>query len=103
MPTYILLSSLTPQGSETLHRDPDRLDAVNEEIKEFGCKVVTQYAVLGEYDFVTIIDAPDSETVAHLSVDLASRGTVRITTLPAIGVQELKSKLKGPKQMGRRA
>jgi uncharacterized protein with GYD domain len=100
MPTYILLSSLTPQGSQTLHKDPDRLDAVNKEIKEFGCKVVTQYALLGEYDFVTVIDAPDNETVAHLSVDLASRGTVKITTLPAIAVQQLKSKLKGPKQMG---
>lgn len=101
MPIYILLSSLTPHGSETLHRDPDRLDAVNQEISEFGCKVVTQYAVLGEFDFVTIIDAPDNETVAHLSVDLASRGTVKLTTLPAIAIQQLKSKLKGPKQMGR--
>ena len=50
MPTYILLSSLTPEGSQTLHKDPERLDAVNKEISEFGCKVVTQYAVLGGYD-----------------------------------------------------
>ena len=68
MPTYILLSSLTPEGSQTLHKDPDRLDAVNKEISEFGCKVVTQYAVLGGYDFLTIVDAPDNETVAHMSV-----------------------------------
>jgi uncharacterized protein with GYD domain len=102
MPTYILLSSLTPEGSKTLHKDPERLDAVNKEISEFGCKVVTQYAVLGGYDFVTIVDAPDNETVAHLSVDLSSRGTVKITTLPAIPVVELKAKLKGPKQMGKR-
>jgi len=95
MPTYILLSSLTPEGSQTLHKDPERLDAVNKEISEFGCKVVTQYAVLGGYDFVTIVDA-------HLSVDLSSRGTVKITTLPAIPVVELKAKLKGPKQMGKR-
>ena len=72
MPTYILLSSLTPEGSQTLHKDPDRLDAVNKEIADFGCKVVTQYAVLGGYDFVTIVDAPDNETVAHMSVDLSS-------------------------------
>src|SRR5215469_16259486 len=89
MPTYILLSSLTPEGSQTLHKDPERLDAVNKEISEFGCKVVTQYAVLGGYDFVTIVDAPDNETVAHMSVDLSSRGTVKITTLPAIPVVEL--------------
>src|SRR5215469_11142842 len=102
MPTYILLSSLTPEGSQTLHKDPERLDAVNKEISEFGCKVVTQYAVLGGYDFVTIGDAPDNETVADMSVDLSSRGTVKITTLPAIPVTQLKSKLKGPKQMGKR-
>jgi uncharacterized protein with GYD domain len=102
MPTYILLSSLTPEGSQTLHKDPDRLDAVNKEIAEFGCKVVTQYAVLGGYDFLTIVDAPDNETVAHMSVDLSSRGTVKITTLPAIPVAQLKAKLKSPKQMGKR-
>jgi len=102
MPTYILLSSLTPEGSQTLHNDPERLDAVNKEIAEFGCKVVTQYAVLGGYDFVSIVDAPDNETVAHLSVDLSSRGTVKIVTLPAIPVMELKAKLKSPKQMGKR-
>jgi uncharacterized protein with GYD domain len=94
MPTYILLSSLTPEGSQTLHKDPDRLDAVKKEISEFGCKVVTQYAVLGGYDFLTIVDAPDNETVAHMSVDLSSRGTV--TTLPAIPVAQLKAKLPEP-------
>jgi uncharacterized protein with GYD domain len=103
MPTYILLSSLTPEGSQTLHKDPDRLDAVNKEITDFGCKVVTQYAVLGGYDFVTIVDAPDNETVAHMSVDLSSRGTVKITTLPAIPVGQLKAKLKGSKQIGKRS
>jgi len=101
MPTYILLSSLTPEGSQTLHKNPERLEEVNREIADFGCKVVTQYAVLGAYDFVTIVDAPDNETIAHLSVDLASRGTVKISTLPAIPVAMLRDKLKGAKQMGR--
>lgn len=102
MPTYILLTTLTPQGSETLHKNPERLESVNKEMAAFGCTVVTQYAVLGSYDFVTIVDAPDNETVAHLSVDLASRGTVKVTTLPAIPVAQLTAKLKGPKQMGHR-
>jgi uncharacterized protein with GYD domain len=62
---------------------------------------VAQYAVLGAYDFVTVIEAPDNETAAHLSVDLGSRGTVNITTLPAIPTDQLRTKLKGPKQMGR--
>ena len=74
MPTYILLSTLTPEGRQTLHRNPERLEEVNREITEFGCKVVAQYAVLGPYDFVSIIEADDNETIAHLSVDLGSRG-----------------------------
>jgi uncharacterized protein with GYD domain len=74
---------------------------VNREIGEFGCSVVSQYAVLGPYDFVTIVEAPDNETIAHLSVDLASRGTVKIMTLPAIPIESLREKLKGPEQMGR--
>ncbi|MGH7934078.1 MAG: GYD domain-containing protein [Candidatus Binataceae bacterium] len=101
MPTYILLSTLTPEGRQTLHKDPDRLEQVNREIADFGCSLVSQYAVLGQCDFVTIIEAADNETVAHLSVDLGSRGTVNIVTLPAIPVADLRAKLKGPHQMGR--
>jgi uncharacterized protein with GYD domain len=101
MPTYILLSTLTPEGRQTLHRSPERLEEVNREITEFGCKVVAQYAVLGSYDFVSIIEADDNETIAHLSVDLGSRGTVHITTLPALSMTQLQEKLKGSRQMGR--
>jgi len=101
MSTYILLSTLTPEGRRTLHSDPDRLDEVNQEITDFGCEVVAQYAVFGSYDFITVIQAADNESVAHLSLDLGSRGTVNIVTLPAISMAQLRSKLKGPKQMGR--
>jgi uncharacterized protein with GYD domain len=86
MPTYVLLSTLTPEGRRTLHSDPDRLEQVNKEITDFGCKVSAQYAVLGGYDFVTIVEAP-----------------VNVMTLPAISISELRKKLKGPKQMGRAA
>jgi uncharacterized protein with GYD domain len=101
MPTYVLLSTLTPEGRQTMHKDPDRMEQVNKEIADFGCKVVQQYALLGAYDFVTIIEAADNETVAHLSVDLGSRGTINILTLPAISTADLLTKLKGPKQIGR--
>ena len=100
MPTYILCSSLTAEGGQTLHTTPDRMIEVNREITEFGCKLVGQYATLGIYDFVTIIEAPDNETIAHLSIDLSSRGTVKIMTLPAIPVSDLVGKLKETKQMG---
>ena len=73
MGTYVLLSTLTPSGGSTLHTHPHRLKEVNREITEFGCRVISQYALLGPYDFLTIVEAPDDETIAHLSVDLGSR------------------------------
>jgi uncharacterized protein with GYD domain len=99
--TYVLLSTLTPSGGSTLHSHPHRLKEVNKEITELGCRVVAQYALLGPYDFLTIIDAPDNETVAHLSVDLGSRGTVKVLSLPAIGIDSLVDKLQSPEQIGR--
>jgi len=101
MPTYVMLTTLTAEGAHTVHANPDRLNAVNDEVASFGCSVVAQYAVLGAYDFVTIIEAPDNETIAHLSVDLGSRGTAKFETLPAIPVEALIGKLKSPNQLGR--
>ncbi|MGH8603388.1 MAG: GYD domain-containing protein [Gammaproteobacteria bacterium] len=100
MATYVLLSTLTPEGRLTMHKNPDRLQQVNKEIEALGCKVTAQYAVLGIYDFVTIVEAPDNETAAHLSIDLGSRGTVNLMTLPAMTVDDLRKKLQGPAQIG---
>ena len=101
MPKYLMLSSLTSEGGQTFHANPDRVKEVNKEIKNFGCKIDAQYALLGPYDFATIIDAPNNETAAHLSVDLSSRGTVSITTLPAIPINTLVKKMKTPHKLGR--
>jgi uncharacterized protein with GYD domain len=100
MQRYILLSSLTTEGRKTLHQHPERMQAVDEEIQTFGCKVIDQYAVLGPYDFVTIVEAPDNETVAHLAVDLGSRGTVNVMTLPAISIDALATQLERSEQLG---
>jgi uncharacterized protein with GYD domain len=100
MATYVLLSTLTPEGRQTLHAHPERVGEVNKEIAEFGCRVLQQYALLGGYDFLTVVEAPDNATVAHLSVDLGSRGTVGISTFPALDVEDFVKKLKGPKQLG---
>jgi uncharacterized protein with GYD domain len=100
MATYILLSTLTPEGRRTMHNHPDRLIEVDKEIEQFGCKVLAQYAVLGSYDFVSVVEAPDNETGAHLSVDLGSRGTVNLMTLPAMTIDAFVKKLKGPSQIG---
>ncbi len=86
MATYILLSTLTDEGRKTLKERPERLNAVNKEIEEMGGRVTAQYAVLGGYDFVNVVEAPSNEVIARISVELGARGTVQITTLPAIAV-----------------
>ena len=99
MATFIMLTKLTADGGRTLAANPGRIDEVNDEIGDFGCSVVAQYAVLGEYDFVTILEAPDAPTVARLSVNLGSRGTVTTTTLPAIPRKEFIAMLLGPQDV----
>jgi uncharacterized protein with GYD domain len=101
MGTYILMSTLTAEGGQTLHANPDRINAVNEEIGEFGCTVLAQYATLGRFDFITIIEAPDPATVAHLAVGLGSRGTVKIETMPAIERSEFLERLRSPRNLGK--
>lgn len=99
MSIYILMTKLTAEGGRTLHANPDRINIVNEEIGEFGCTVLSQYATLGRYDFITVIEAPDAATVAHLVVGLSSRGTVSIESMPAIERSEFLTRLKGPKNL----
>ncbi|MBI3805617.1 MAG: GYD domain-containing protein [Nitrospirae bacterium] len=93
MATYIMLSTITDDGSKTLYENPSRLKEVNKEIEGMGVKVIGQYATLGPYDFVNIIEAPDNETVARLSVALGARGSVRLLTLPAIPIEKFISTL----------
>ncbi len=94
MATYIMLSTLTAEGRKTLYERPERLDEVNQEVTRFGCKIMGQYSVMGAYDFVTILDAPDNGTMAHLSVELGARGTIEIVTLAAVPLSQLMSELK---------
>jgi len=88
MPTYILLSTLTAEGRKTIKEKPERIREVNKEIEAFGAKVVSQYAVLGPYDFVNVVEAPDNETITRVSVELGARGTVQIMSLPAIPIDK---------------
>lgn len=87
MATYIMLSRLTEDGAETIKKNPGRIQEVNKELEGMRVKVLQQYAVLGAYDFVNIVEAPDLATVMKASVTLGSRGSVRIETLarPADG------------------
>ncbi len=88
MPLYILLSSLTDQGKKTLKERPQRILEVNKEIEEYGAKVLAQYAVLGPYDFINVVRAPDNKAIAKVSMELGSRGTIQILTMPVIPVKE---------------
>ena len=88
MPIFILLSTLTQQGVQTLKSNPERLRQVNQDVEELGCKVLHQWATLGEFDFVNIVEAPDTATIARVSVALGARGSTRIETLPALTIDE---------------
>jgi len=88
MATYILLSSLTAQGVQTLKANPDRLREVNKDVEELGARAVHQWATLGEYDFVNVVEAPDSATIARVSVALGARGSTKIRTLTALTIDE---------------
>lgn len=94
MPTYVLLSTLTAEGRKTVKSNPERIKEVNREIEAFGARVLAQYAVLGPYDFVNIIEAPDNETITRISVELGSRGTIQIMSLPAIPLDQFIARVK---------
>ncbi len=94
MPHYILLSKLTDEGWKTIKANPQRIKEVNRELEAMGVKVLQQYATLGEYDFVNIVEAVDNKTVAKVSIELGSRGTIRLKTLPAISIDEFITSMK---------
>ena len=89
-----MLSRLSPDGVKTLKKNPDRIKAVNSEAEALGAKVLSQYALLGAYDFLTVLEAPDPETVARVSVELGLRGTATFETLAAIPVDDFITSLK---------
>lgn len=86
MATFIMLSTLTDEGAQTITENPDRIKEVNQEIEALGVKVLHQFATLGQYDFINIVEAPDNETIARVSAELSSRGSIRLQTLPAIPI-----------------
>ena len=95
MGTYIMMSTLTDEGRKTLKERPDRLQAVNKEVESMGARVMSQYAVLGGYDFVNIIDAPTNEVMARISMELGARGTIKVTTFPAMTISAFVDMLQG--------
>ncbi|HTU16017.1 MAG TPA: GYD domain-containing protein [Solirubrobacterales bacterium] len=89
MPTYVMLTNLTAEGVKTLKNNPSRVSEVNREVESLGAKVVAQYTTLGQYDFVTVIEAPSEEAMARVSVEMGSRGTMTSQTLTALSAERL--------------
>jgi uncharacterized protein with GYD domain len=100
MATYIMLSTLTDEGRKTLKERPERLKAVNKEVESMGARVISQYAVLGGYDFVNIIEAPSNEVMARISMELGARGTIKVTTLPGMSIDAFVDMLQGKTTSG---
>lgn len=96
MATFIMLSTLGPEGAATLRGDPERLLAVNREVEAMGVKVLHQWAVIGPYDFCNILEAPDEKAVALVALALAARGTMKTLTLTAIPVEDFIASVKHP-------
>ena len=88
MPTYIMLSTLTPEGIHTVRNPPQRIREVNKEVEQLGAEVKAQWATLGSFDFVNVIEAPDDKTMARISLELGSRGTSHYETLSAIPIDD---------------
>lgn len=93
MPTYLMLSRLTSKGVQTLNSNPDRLREVNRDVEELGARVLHQWACLGPYDFVNVVEAPDAETVARVSVRLGARGSSKLETYELLEIDPLLSSI----------
>ena len=93
MPIYLMLTTLTEKGVQTLSSNPARLREVNRDVEELGARVLHQWASLGEYDFVNIVEAPDDLTIAKVSVMLGARGSAKLESLPLVPIDELLASL----------
>jgi len=89
MPYYVMLTKLTDAGRKTIMRNPGRIWEVNKEVEEMGARILTQYALLGEYDFINILEAPNNTVIARVAASLGSRGTMQPLTLAAITIEDL--------------
>ncbi len=88
MPIYVMLTTLTDEGRKTIKANPQRIKEVNREVENMGVTIMAQYALLGQYDFINILDAPDNETISRLALELGSRGTLQTHTLAAVELDD---------------
>jgi uncharacterized protein with GYD domain len=94
VPTYVMLTTLGPDGWATVRENPERIREVTAEFEAMGLKVLSQYALMGQWDFLNVIEAPDESTLAKAAIALAARGTMRTMTLQAVDIDSLIMRLK---------
>lgn len=94
MAIYIMMTSLTDEGRKTVKTNPQRIKEVNKEVEAMGVKILAQYAVLGQYDFINILEAPSNEAVVKVATELGSRGTLQTSTMAAMKLDDFISSLK---------
>lgn len=94
MPVYVMLTTLTDEGRKTIKEKPERIKEVNKEVEAMGVKVLAQYALLGPYDFVNILDAPSNEAISKIAIELGSRGTLGTMTMAAVSIDQFIANLK---------
>lgn len=95
MPKFVMLSTLGPDGAARLNERPERLREVSAEVEAMGVTVLEQFAVLGQWDFINILEAPDEATMGKVAMTLAARGTLKTMTLPIIDIDTFIDALKG--------
>jgi len=94
MPHYVMLTTLTGEGRKTVKQKPERIKEVNKEVEAMGVKILAQYALLGQFDFVNILEAPDNETVVKVAMQLSARGTLQTMTMAAMSLDEFIASVK---------
>ncbi|HJX13750.1 MAG TPA: GYD domain-containing protein [Dehalococcoidales bacterium] len=101
MPYYVMLTKLTDAGRKTIMKNPGRIWEVNQEVEDMGAKILSQYALLGEYDFINILEAPNNTVVARVAASLGARGTLQPLTLSAITIEDLVKELQMARALDR--
>jgi uncharacterized protein with GYD domain len=99
MPYYVMLTKLTDVGRKTIMRNPGRIWEVNQEVEDMGAKIISQYALLGEYDFINVLEAPNNTVIARVAASLGSRGTLQPLTLSAITIEDLVKEIQTAKAL----
>ena len=94
MSVYLMLTTLTDKGRDAIQEDPENLREINREVEHMGVKILSQYALLGQYDFVNILEAPNNEAIAKLAIRLSAKGTTQTVTLAALTLEDLIDTLK---------